>query len=178
MANQWALEKPKTRKRIEDLILQGKSDREIAAAIGNVSRQAIFYFRKRHAAVIAPMIEAVERGIEQAAIADKINRVLDADADYQRLGAIIEARAVDKRYDEPGYSTGLMVHKIRVMGAGRNSITVDEYETDTALVAERRALRKAVAEELDQLPRGTTINDNRIQVLVREYRGFDPEQLT
>ena len=51
---------------------------------------------------------------------------------------------------------------------------MDEYKVDTALIAERRALRREVAEALDALPRGSNINiDNRTQILIREYGGID-----
>ena len=165
------------------MVIEGLTDREIAAALStkslSITHQAIAAYRKRHAAELGPVVAEIERQITDAAIASKVTRILDADRDYQRLGSVIEARAADMRYDEPGYRTGVMVHQLKQVGSGRNAETVDEYKVDTALIAERRALRREVAEALDALPRGTTtVNvDNRVQVLIREIGGYDPNAL-
>ena len=167
------LERPKQRAKALALIVEGKKDSEIAALM-KVSRQAVTKFRARHQDEIAPAVEEVERQIIDYAIAHKVNRIADADADYGRTTALLEARANDKRYDEPGYSTGLMVHQLKVIGTGRNQQVIDEYKPDTALLAERRALRRSVAEELNDLPRGdVNITNNQSLVLVRQYGGFD-----
>ena len=171
------LERPKTRKQIEAWILEGLGDTAIAKRLG-VSRPTVWRFRKRHVATVAPMVAEVERQITDAAIASKVNRILDADADYYLLGQIIEERAADTRYEEPGYKTGLMAHTLKAIGGGENMSVVDEYKVDTSLVAERRALRREVAEALDHLPRaGITFNDNRTTVLIRQLIGYDPEAL-
>lgn len=177
--SRYPLRQTKTKAQVIGMMIEGLSDRDIAAALAakslTISHQAITAFRKRHAAEIAPVVAEVERQITDAAIASKVQRILDADEDYRRLGQVIEARAADKRYDEPGYSTGVMVHSLKQTGSGQNAVLVDEYKTDTALIAERRALRREVAEELDQLPRGSTnVNiDNRVQVLIRQVDGYD-----
>ena len=165
------LERTKIRADVEAWILEGVTDAEIARRVG-VHRSAIGYFRKRHAAELASHIAAVERRIEDAAIADKVQRILDADSDYQRLGQVIAARASDTRYEEPGYKTGTMVHQYRMVGGGKNARLVDEYKVDAALIAERRALRRQVAEELDQLPRSTTnVNIDARSIVVRYVEG-------
>lgn len=176
MANRYPLDKPATKAKVVSYMLDGMSDGEIAAALAEkritVTRQAVHAFRKRHADELMPAVAEVERQITDAAIADKVRRILDADADYHRLGSVIEARAADMRYDEPGYRSGVMVHQLKQIGSGRNAETVDEYKVDIALIAERRALRRAVAEELAQLPRPeiNVTNDNR-QIIVRYVEG-------
>ena len=171
------LTRPKIRAEVIAWMIEGVRDAEIARRVG-MTREAIYRFRQRHEAEIAPVVAEIERQITDAAIADKVNRILDADRDYRRLGEVIEARAADARYDEPGYRSGVMVHQLKQIGSGRNAETVDEYKVDTALIAERRALRREVAEELDQLPRGNNINiDNRTQILIRQVDGYDPSAL-
>ena len=165
------LSKAKTRAQVDAWLIEGIPHPEIARRVG-VQRVAIWRYAKKHEARLAPVVAEIERQITDAAIASKVNRILDADADYRRLGEVIEARANDTRYDEPGYRTGVLVHQLKQIGSGRNAETVDEYKTDTALIAERRALRREVAEALDALPRaGITFNDNRKQVLVRYVEG-------
>lgn len=180
MTNHGVLERPQTRAKIIAWLIEGKGPAEIAALVSTpkkpVSRQAISRFRQRHAGELAPVVERIEAEITEYAIAQLVNRIAGAQEDYDALGAIIDARANDTRYDEPGYATGHMVHSLKVVGAGKNQEIVDEYKVDTGVIAERRALRREVAEALDQLPRGKgDINiDNRTQVLIRQY-GFDPE---
>lgn len=166
-----ALDRPKTRKQVEAWILEGVKDAEIARRVG-VHRSAIFRFRQRHIEDIAPAVEQVEKQIADAAIADKVRRILDADEDYRRLGSVIEARANDTRYDEPGYKSGVMVHQPKQIGSGKSATLVDEYKVDTALIAERRALRRAVAEELGALPRPEThVNIDNRRIVVRYVEG-------
>ena len=169
--------KAKTRAQVDAWLLEGVPNTEIARRVG-VHHSAVWRYAKKHEDRLAPVVAEIERQITDAAIASKVNRILDADRDYRRLGEVIEARATDARYDEPGYRSGVMVHQLKQIGSGRNTQTVDEYKVDTALVAERRALRREVAEELDQLPRGNNINiDNRTQILIRQVDGYDPSAL-
>lgn len=171
------LERPAVAAKVRALMIEGLSDREIAERI-KVSRQAITAFRARHPQEIERAAAEVVRQVEEAAIAHKVNRVLDADADYQRLGQVIAARAADERYDEPGYATGMMVHRIKAIGTGKHQTIVDEFEVDTAVIAERRALRKAVAEELDQLPRGSNAQIGvGVEVVVRTLIGMRDEDI-
>ena len=160
------------------LVLDGKSDPEIAAKY-SCRRESVYLFRERHKAELSALMLQVGDMLIGVALANKQQRVVDADTDYQRLGQVIEARAADTRYDEPGYSSGLMVHEVKALGGGENVTFVDQYKVDTAVIAERRALRRAVAEEMDQLPKGNgdTINDNRTQILVRQVIGYDPSAL-
>lgn len=179
MTNQYFLERPKVRAKVKALLLDGKRPSEIAELVSTpkqrISRQAVHGFIKRHEAEIAPLIKRLEREIEDYALAQKVRRIAGADSDYQRLGQVIEARAGDERWqNEPGYSTGLMVHQTKMIGTGKDAEVVDEFKVDTAVIAERRALRNEVATELGQLPKGDSLNiDNRTQVLIRQYSGFD-----
>jgi len=138
-------------------MVRGMTDSEVAAAMTSrrypVTRQAVHGFRRRHAAEIMPALQEIARRIEDAAISHVVNRVWDAQGDYDRLGSVIDARAGDTRYDEPGYATGMMVHQVKSVGGGENATLVDEFKVDTAVVTERRHLRREVAEVLGQLPK-------------------------
>lgn len=158
------------------LVVEGRGDPEIAAKYG-CRRESVYLFRERYKDLLLGMRGEVERQVEAAAIAHVVNRVFDADADYNRLGEVIDARAGDPRYTEPGYRSGLMVHEVKAIGAGENFAVVDQYKVDTALIAERRALRRAVAEELGQLPRAEVNVDARTQILIRQVEGFDVDKL-
>ena len=137
--------------------MEGKGPSEVARLIStprhSITHQAVSQFRKRHAAQLAPLVAAVEQQITDYAIAQKINRIAALNEDWQRLGDVIEARAGDARYDEPGYATGLMAHSLKSVGGGVLAMVVDEFKVDTAVIAERRALARAASEELGQLPR-------------------------
>ena len=70
--------------------------------------------------------------------------------------------------------TGIVARQYKMVGSGENASLVEEYKVDTAFLAEWRANDRQVSEELDQLPRGTSINiDARTQILIREYGGID-----
>ena len=177
--NQDRLEKPKIREQVIQWIIEGKPPSEVARLVpvkpGNppVSHQAVSNFRKRHAAEIDARVTRIEKAIEDYALAAKVNRIAGLDEDYRRLGEIIIARAADPRFqDEPGYKTGLMAHTLKNIGGGEFAETVDEYKVDTALVAERRALARAVAEELAQLPR-PNISIGVQVAIIREYKGIE-----
>lgn len=125
-------------------------------------------FVDRHAEELAVEQAKVDRAVVDVALRDKERRIREADADYWRLQDVIDARAGDTRYDEPGYSTGTMVHQVKSIGSGPFAHEVDEYKVDTAVIDARRALRREVAEELGQIERPPTIsitNDNRKYVL-------------
>ena len=160
------------------VLAMGEKHADVARMFG-CSREAVSLFQTRHAEAIALIQAERDRQITDALIADQVQRVLDADADYRRLGAVMAARAADTRYSEPGYESGTMAHSLKSIGNGRNAHDVDEYKVDTALIAERRALRRAVAEELNQIARpAVNVNiDARQQTLVRYVSGDGPPLL-
>lgn len=158
------LEQPIVRAQIKALILEGVSDSEIARTIGGVTRQAIFAWRKRHAAELAPVIAAMEKSIEDYAIAQKVRRIAAMDDRWQRGMQLIAVRAGDARFKEPGYETGLMVHRLKVIGSGKFTETVDEYAVDTGLLASLLALEEKAAAEMGQLPRAESAAAARLKL--------------
>ena len=164
-----ALDRPGTRKKVEAWILEGLKDSEIARRVG-VHRSAIFRFRRRNAAEIAPAVAKVEQETIDFAIANKVNRIRDAQLRRDLLDGVRQARA----HGGTGMETGIVARQYKMVGSGENASLVEEYKVDTAFLAEWRANDRQVSEELDQLPRGTSINiDARTQILIREYGGID-----
>ena len=164
----------RNRAEVAAILATGEPHAEVARIFG-VERSSVLRFQERHIEAIQLMAAELERQVTDALLAHKVNRIWDAQADYDRLGDIIDARSKDTRYDEPGYATGLMAHTLRQIGTGKTAEIVDEFKVDTALVAERRTLRRAVAEELDHLPRGANVSVNVQQNFVRYIIGADPE---
>lgn len=167
------LESPVVYAQVKALILDGLTDKAIGQRF-NVSRQAVGKFRKRHEAELAPIIAAIEKSIEDYAIAHKIKRVAAMNERWERGMALIEARAGDTRYsDEPGYSTGLMVHQVKAVGED----VFDQFAVDSGLLSSMLALENAASDQLGQTPKADQNVNLRAQVLVRQLQGYDPKEL-
>lgn len=141
MANRTRpLEKPATRAKAISLIIEGLSDAEVAAALSDkrvsVTRQAITQFRHRHAAEIAPVVEQVEKQITDYAIAQKVNRIAGLQALADRVHSVIDDRGLVER----------------TVTSGKDWESVRERFA-RELPAELRAIYKAAAEEMGDLPR-------------------------
>jgi hypothetical protein len=155
------LERPKSKAKTIALVLEGKSDSEVAAVM-NVTRQAITKFRHRHAAEIAPIVEQVEAAIIDVALKDKENRIRE----LAWLYGLARTEAEEH---------GITITETRYEGRGEDR---EEYQTRdfrAGMVKEMRGLLADIADELGQRSgKGGDINiDNRTQVLVRQYGGFD-----
>ena len=123
------------------------SNEAIAAAVG-ISRQAIDNWRRHpdFKARVDAHRQAFRHIILTTGIADKARRVEALHDRWQRLHQVIEARAADERHrDEPGWTTGLLVHQARFDKFGNQ---IDEYAIDTGLLAELRAHEKQAAQEV------------------------------
>jgi hypothetical protein len=169
LANNYALEKPAKRARVIALVLEGKSDAQVAAAIStpkcSVSRQAITKFRARHADELQPAIAEIEKQITDYAIAKQVNRIADAQL---RRDLLYQVREIRSNGGE-GMETGIVVRTYKQIGAGEDAKLVEEYRVDTAMLAEWRANDRYVAEVLDQLPRANMtvdLSDHRSYTLV------------
>jgi len=114
--------------------------------------------------------------------------------EWERLAAEIEELRADRDHDHddeiaalqdrqlalvatrvdyvPGYGTGLLVHRIKVIGVGKSSQTIDEYEEALGLEREMRAHAEQAARELGQwIDQQKTSNDH----FLRQYVGLDPD---
>lgn len=170
------LEKPAIRDRVIELVLAGNSDAQVATAVSSkrvqVTRQAIFAFRKRHKDSLASVVEQAAKVAEDYAIASRVNRVAALDDRWQRMKRLLEARAGDSRYvDEPGYDTGLMVHQLKAVGKGDDFQLVDLYVTDASLLAEMRATERAAAEELGQIQKAVGAKGGSASIELEDPNG-------
>ncbi len=133
---------------ILNLVLQGKSDREIAETLG-VDRKAIWHWRRRNADVVVPAVQAQEQAIESYAISRKANRIAKLDNMAQRL---------DEDLSETGYT---------YTEETRHGKKIHAHPA----ASELRATLQQAALELDQLPRaGVTVNNQNV-VIVRQVSG-------
>lgn len=171
--------------KVKAMVLDGMTAAEIARQVSTpkhpITRQAVSAFIKRHQAELAVTQAKVVQAVEDYLIAHKVNRIAALDDRWQRIRRVIDQRAADgaKNWQGvPGMDTGIVVHQLKQIGAGKNAMTVDEFVVDTGTLAEARAIEKAAADELGQIqqrPSGDTYNIGQA-VIVREYGGgFDPK---
>jgi hypothetical protein len=84
-------------------------------------------------------------------IADAAERIQILDALQKKYLDLIEARAEGMAGEVEGASTGLLVRKEKYQSTGGGSyVTYTEYEADTAVTAEIRALQDLAAKDLGQ----------------------------
>lgn len=140
MAEKFALEKPATKAKAIGLIIDGLSDADVAAALSDkkmtVTRQAITAFRHRHASEIAPVVEEVVKQVADYAISQKVNRIAGLDYLAQQVRAVIDDRGMIER---------------QVTTTEHAEIVRERFARE--LPAELRAIYKAAAEEMGDLPR-------------------------
>jgi cell pole-organizing protein PopZ len=128
------------------------TDRQIAARVGIADRQ--FYRWKDHPAFLARVDEHVKRmdaACARRAIARKSSRVQALQDRWQRMQAVIDARADDPdNAAAAGGTTGLLVKQRRSIGSGEAAEIVDEFAVDTGLLKEMREHEKQAAQEMNQ----------------------------
>ena len=103
----------------------------------------------RWQARIAEIAERERAAIVARGIADRQNRVDAINDRWNRMKAVIDARAEDLA-DVPGGDTGLLVEQWKRIGAGKDAETVKEYAVDTGLLGSMLAHEKQAAQELGQ----------------------------
>lgn len=138
------------------------SDTEIAAKAG-VSRQAYTGWKAHpeFQARVAEIIAEANRRLEKQAIRHKTQRVAAQHDRWVRMQQVIAERADDHEWSHvPGWSTGLLVHRQKQIGGGRDAQIVDEFEVDTGLLAEMRNTEKQAAQELGQWTEGKTTHEH------------------
>lgn len=153
------------------------TDEQIAERCG-VKRDALATW-KRHPdfqAAVAGVLDALRAAVLTKGIAAKQNRVDFLNDRHERMRRVIAERATDPKLQAvAGGRTGLLVHRERVIGTGRNAQRVDEYEVDTGLLSELRATEKQAAQELGEWTERQEHSGSL--TLIREYDGFDPKQV-
>lgn len=93
-------------------------------------------------------------------LADRLERIQCVVEERAAAASPEAAEAYGIKYDEalaqaPGGSSGLVVHDLKVVGTGRNTMIIDEYKVDTGTLATEAALTKQLAQELGQFTEKT-----------------------
>jgi hypothetical protein len=150
------------------------TDEQIAERCG-VKRDALATW-KRHPdfkAEVARILNETRAALLSKVILTKQNRLDALNDRHGRMRRVIDERATDPSMGTvAGGATGLLVHRERMIGTGRNAQRVDEYEVDTGLLGEMRATEKQAAQELGEWTEKREHSGSL--TLIREYGGFDP----
>lgn len=126
------------------------SDEQIADQVG-VNRRQLTRWRAHptFAARVAELVKQMDDAAARRGIARRMNRVRVLDDRWNRMQAVIAARA-EEHAAIPGGSTGLLVRQVKQIGVGVGAREVTEYEVDTGLLRELREHEKQAAQELGQ----------------------------
>jgi hypothetical protein len=128
------------------------TDEQIATEVG-ISRAAFAKWKNNpeFRARVQELIAAALKKVADKGIREKANRIAWLDDREQRMQTVIRERSEDPTWREvPGWGTGLLVHRQRQIGGGRDAQIVDEFEVDTGLLSEMRATEQQAAKELGQ----------------------------
>ena len=124
------------------------SDEQIAARC-NRTRRWLAALKKQpeFQAQVAAIVADTAAALKAEGIANKANRVRTLNEDFERLERVIEERAADPSMaGVPGASQGVIVRTYKTT----KDEAYPEYSVDTGLLAERRALRKHIAQEVGE----------------------------
>lgn len=135
------------------LIAKGASTDEAIALDQHLSPKTVQ--RWRHVEAFALRVQALQAEMAAAVVSEGIavrtQRVAALNDRWERMQRVIAERAGDPvMADVAGGSTGLLVHSFKMIGAGRDATTVDEYAVDVGLLKELRAHEEQAAKELGQ----------------------------
>jgi hypothetical protein len=140
------------RERAAALLAEGElTDVEIAAEV-EVTDRTLRTWKKipAFAARVKRLVAELGAVAQRKAIGRRARRLAALDDRWQRMKAVIAARA-DEMKDVPGGgSSGLLVKAVKSIGSGDNAREVEEYAVDAALLREMRELEKQAAQETGQ----------------------------
>ena len=141
------------RERAAALLADGElTGEEVADEVG-VNRWTLWSWRRQpeFAARVRQITERAAEELERYAIARKVRRMRSYDERWRELQRVIAERAAGPAMQSvPGGKTGLLVRRVKSIGAGVNVREVEEYELDTGLLKELRGLEKQAAVEAGQ----------------------------
>jgi hypothetical protein len=116
-------------------------------------------------------IDTFRAAVLTEGVADRINRVQRLDRDWKRLQEVIRERSQKTLEDAIGGNTGLIVRRERPSKYG----AIIEYEVDTGLLAEVRAIEMQAAKELGQWTERADVtvkDDSVLESLERKLVGL------
>ncbi len=125
---------------------------EIAERL-EVDRRTLHRWRQapEFASRVDQHIEEIRREIRRHGIGVVERRVTALDDRWRRLQRVMDERgAAPEMADVPGGSTGLLVRRVKRIGAGPSVKTIEEFAVDTRLLSELREHEKQAAQELGQ----------------------------
>lgn len=156
------------------------SDTEIATRCGITKRTLERWkLEPEFAGRVAHRVAELAAAVAALGIADRHNRVAAQNDRWHRMQTLMDARA-DQYKAVPGGETGLIVRQVKrrtvyyAEDGTQSSEDVEEWVLDAALLVELRKLEEHTARELGQW---TEKHDHSGSVLIREYGGFDPDQV-
>jgi hypothetical protein len=135
------------------LVAEGKLyDAEICSAVG-IGTTTLWRWRKhpKFLARVDHHVKRINASLDRRAISHVERRVASLNARWLKLHEVIAARAIDPDHAKaPGGSTGLLAHSLKGLGSGENAVIVSQWELDTGLMAEIRAVEQQASKELGQ----------------------------
>lgn len=125
---------------------------QIAERVGT-TRQTLLAWRQRPEFI--RRVEAIRQeyraAVRERGIAILEKRVEAQNNRWRKLQRIIDERGNDETHaNVPGWTTGLLVHDVKMIGSGPAAMAVDLFAVDAALLKEMRELEKQTAMELGQ----------------------------
>ena len=146
---QWTKQREDCAKLVADDLLP---DREISKRVG-ISDITLYEWRKKpeFMARVDSIVSEYRARIRRSGIAVVENRIAKLAEMEQRMQRLIEARATAyANPDIPGGDTGLVIKRVKGIGALKQFRVVEEYEFDKGLANEYREYLKQAAQDLGQ----------------------------
>lgn len=134
------------------LIAEGKSHPKIAREL-DISIDVIKYWTRHpdFALRVKKLLDDYAQEVAMITIANRVHRVQVLNDLEERLLAVVESRAEGPADPHTGMETGMVLRREKVTQTRTGgSITETEYEVDTGLSSEIRALHKQAAQETGQ----------------------------
>jgi hypothetical protein len=172
-----------TRPRIKaaQMLADGETHTATAKAIG-VARKTIIEWlaREEFAERVDRITATYADGLIGAGMRNREARVAQLEVQRDLIAQFVMERASDKDMAHiPGASTGLVRRTFKALGRGADFRVVEEYALDRDALAELRAHSEHIARELGQWTEKHEHSgpDGGPVVLVREFKGLDPDEV-
>lgn len=163
-----------------------QSDEQIAAAVG-ITRMTLRRWRTHPAFEerVSALVDTFRTELKHRGIAERQNRVDALNDRWQKMQAVIEARAagldaedyeglVPKTFRDAarsaGFGTGLLAVEWKASAYSLKPV----FKVDTGLLAEMRATEQQAAQELGQWDDG---HSNETTVVIKQIIGIDRDAL-
>lgn len=139
--------------RAAQLLAEGSQTYETLSEELGLNPRTIHRWRQTEAFTgrVQALQDAMAAAVVSEGIALRTRRVAALNDRWNRMQRVIAERAEDPAMSGvAGGQTGLLVHSFKMIGAGRDATTVDEYAVDVGLLKELRAHEEQAAKELGQ----------------------------